>query len=531
LKILNKIHPYLFAIYPVLGLFAGNIGEFSGELVVRSLFICVIFSSILFLAWRLGVGSWRTAAILTTSSQMLIFSYGHLYNILKPMELLGVNLGRHRLLLPSYLIIFTVWIIWINRRNEYAKQINQFLSITGAILIVFPLFTLSSYFLRSNQNQTFDAIQTGNDVSAALIPKASANPDIYYIILDAYGRQDVLNEIYQFDNTSFINFLEDSGFYVAKESQSNYSTTVKSLTATLHLNYLDTLIDEYNIDPTELKFALRQNRVRAFLEARGYQSVSFDSGWENTRIRESDFYLHTGAAVQPPPYLSWTLNEFELLLIRSTLLRAYYDFRLQRIGTGEESLGTLHQKHRERILYTFQKLEEIPDWEGDYFVFAHIISPHPPFVFGPNGEPRNPDWDYTMQDGDAFPGTTENYIKGYRSQIEYLNKLLMRSIRVIQNKSEQPPIIIIQGDHGPRALFDWDSAENSNLKEAMSILNAYYLPGQVGTGLYPSISPVNSFRLVFNLYFETDFVLLEDSSYFTTQKYPFDFIAVDTSGD
>ena len=71
-----------------------------------------------------------------------------------------------------------------------------------------------------------------------------------------------------------------------------------------------------------------------------------------------------------------------------------------------------------------------------------------------------------------------------------------------------PPIIIIQGDHGP-SHFDVPSR--------MAILNAYYFPDHE-FAVYPEITPVNSFRLLFNNYFNTDFDLLEDVSYYS--QYP-----------
>ena len=48
----------------------------------------------------------------------------------------------------------------------------------------------------------------------------------------------------------------------------------------------------------------------------------------------------------------------------------------------------------------------------------------------------------------------------------------------------------------------------------MWILNAYYLPGYDGD-LYATISPVNSFRLVFNSYFGGEYDMLEDVSYYS----------------
>ena len=44
--------------------------------------------------------------------------------------------------------------------------------------------------------------------------------------------------------------------------------------------------------------------------------------------------------------------------------------------------------------------------------------------------------------------------------------------------------------------------------------------------LYPAISPVNTFRLIFNTYLGADYPLLEDISYDSPVPYVFDFSTV-----
>ena len=72
----------------------------------------------------------------------------------------------------------------------------------------------------------------------------------------------------------------------------------------------------------------------------------------------------------------------------------------------------------------------------------------------------------------------------------------------ILSKSDVAPIIILQGDHG----------------NEHKILNAYYFPREDYDLLYETISPINSFRIVFNLYFDADYELLEDESRGETKK-------------
>jgi hypothetical protein len=98
----------------------------------------------------------------------------------------------------------------------------------------------------------------------------------------------------------------------------------------------------------------------------------------------------------------------------------------------------------------------------------------------------------------------------------------MSAIDSLLAQSETPPIILLQGDHGPKGFSD-DNIEVNNFTENFAILNAYYFHDGNYSDLYPSISPVNSFRVVLNQYFDTDYPVLEDRSYFSDVVRPFDF--------
>jgi hypothetical protein len=111
------------------------------------------------------------------------------------------------------------------------------------------------------------------------------------------------------------------------------------------------------------------------------------------------------------------------------------------------------------------------------------------------------------------------YRKGYVNQAQFLNKKLLQAVDTILAESEPPPIIIIQGDHGP-----WLQPNDKR----MQILTAIYFPNHMDK-LYPTISPVNIFRLVFNLYFGGKYELLDDVSYFSPVPKLYNFSKVKNS--
>ena len=148
----------------------------------------------------------------------------------------------------------------------------------------------------------------------------------------------------------------------------------------------------------------------------------------------------------------------------------------------------------------FDKLAKVPEDKKPTFVFAHLDHTHPPFVFKENG-------DLVERPGLYF---YPRYIKQYLDQVKFANKQLATLIKKLLSESETPPIIFIQSDHGTGfQIFGIDN-KSSYLRERTSILNAQYLPGGGKKLLYPNVSPVNTFRIIFNYYFGADYPLLKD---------------------
>jgi hypothetical protein len=63
------------------------------------------------------------------------------------------------------------------------------------------------------------------------------------------------------------------------------------------------------------------------------------------------------------------------------------------------------------------------------------------------------------------------------------------------------------------------------IERRMKILNVYYLPG-VDEGLYATITPVNSFRVVFNHYFGQAYEMLDDISFYSAYDIPYNYTIV-----
>ncbi len=128
-------------------------------------------------------------------------------------------------------------------------------------------------------------------------------------------------------------------------------------------------------------------------------------------------------------------------------------------------------------------------------------------------------------DGLAFGGTPEEYQRDYIEQLTYINRQVEIAIDAILSGSSQPPIILVQGDHGPGSMLVRDSLEQTCLLERTSILSAYYLHNG-SEFLAEDLTPVNSFRVVFNELFNAQLPLLPNETYFSPQSWPYDFTPV-----
>lgn len=488
-------YPLLFAAYPVVALMGININEAEPGLLWRPLIVLVLIGLALLALLKLLLKDWDRAAVVLSILIFLFFIYGHLYLYLKKIEIAGVIIGRHRFMFPFWIVLAALGVWWAVRFLRDPRRLTPVLNIVSIFLLLYPSFQITTYVVQKEQADR--EAQAAAQLQGTSLPLGYA-PDVYYIILDAYGRQDVLMEMFGYDNAPFIDFLESRGFYVAKCSQTNYGQTMLSLTSSLNFDYLDALTGKLTAD-TDQRAPLRalgqNNRARIFLDSQGYNVVSFATDFPVSEWKDADYFLN------PPPI---GMRDFEIMLAQTSAWRIPMDM------TDESPEKRSAEWYRHRTLFALEQLEEtVPDISSPKFVFAHIVVPHHPFVFGPNGEAL----DYETS---GVPEFSEYKVK-YPDQVTYINRRIEEIVDLILETSPNPPIIIIQGDHGP-APFEV-------MERRMRILNAYYFPDNT-EGLYPAITPVNTFRLILNKYFNQDLPLLEDRSLFSEYDIPYNYVEV-----
>jgi hypothetical protein len=506
----SVIHPFLLAVYPVLFLYSHNLGE----VAFRETFapIVVILGFVLLVWGILGFSlkNWKKSGIIVSLFLVLFFSYGYFRT---PLE------GKRPVLLVTsiWILLFALGSFFTTRSKKDFTKATIILNIVAGILIAQPVLNVVTHKFRNIRQISHDSDSKFMRENLHSPTRVESYLDIYFIVLDAYAREDILRELYNFDNSEFLNFLKDKGFYIANEAVSNYCQTGLSLGSCFNLSYLDKkveMIGRDTISHDPLEGIVEKSIVVDYLKKHGYKIVAFASDRPETKFKDvADVYLVPGTSIS---MFRSVLKNMTPLPDIMAVMKTHSDF----------------DKYRQNILYILDNLGKVAGTiQSPKFVFAHVEAPHPPFVFGPNGEARNAEARFNDQDGDTLicQGrlSLEQYRTYYKDQVIFLNSRVENTVSEILRNSRRPPIIMILGDHGPRSGMKWAKPEETDAKECMSILNAYYLPNNGNRLLYPQLSPVNSFRIIFSYYFgETHFKLLPDKPYLSGEKYLYRFYDV-----
>ncbi|UCE01399.1 MAG: hypothetical protein JSW67_08855 [Candidatus Latescibacterota bacterium] len=492
------LHPFFFAGFPVLFLYARNATQLSFAVVWLPLVVTLATAGalLLLLRWRLDAAK---SGVLVTWAALLFFSYGHAARAFRNRDIDFLNLGVDGATLPLWFLLLSIGTILVLRTRRELWSVTRVLNIVGVTLVGLQIATVAYAHVTRQRTASREA------ETVAARPLLADLPDIYFIVLDGYGRADVLQRIYGLNNSRFLATLRELGFQVLEESRSNYCQTLLSLAATMNLDYIQHLLD---VDPTSkdkrpAARLLRDNRLVEQLKGLGYTFVAFESGYEYTEFPGADHYLQPGRS----------LSEFENILVATTPLAL-----AMRLGKSQYDL------HRERLDFILSKLPNVTEGRSPRFVFVHLVAPHPPFVFGPKGEPVSRQRSFDFSDGSFYyqtGGTRGEYVGKFRNQTIYITSRVEESVRqLLARTADDPPVVVLQSDHGPGSQLDWFNLPKTNHLERFGILNAIHMPGH-STQIDARLSPVNTFRLLLNAYCGETLKPLEDRSYFTVFTRPY----------
>jgi hypothetical protein len=334
-------------------------------------------------------------------------------------------------------------------------------------------------------------IATASPPTTAPAPTSTPTPappqrDVYYIVIERVPNAEILAKEFGFDNAPFLDELRKRGFVLPSRVRGPYPKTPHSISSTVNMNYLS--FPETSGDWHLVNDSLSHSTVAQLFQRKGYLYALIGSGYYALRRDKT-------ADINPVYEPSEKLDERRL--------------------------------RYEEVRFMYRKALGITRYPDVTFTFMHIETTHPPYVFDRHGR-------FLTQESYDRIGEQEAYLESLR----YANARSIELIDAIQASApaDRQPIIVFQADEGPgpegwdgrtKGHFDWTSADQRTLDIKFRIFSSYYLPGLKDTGLFPNISTVNSFRLVFNKYFGARYRLLPNRSYvFPDETRPYEFIDV-----
>jgi hypothetical protein len=404
--------------------------------------------------------------------------------------------------LVLYLLGLSAAMVYAGWKRPSYDGATRFLNIVSLVLILQPIVSLSLSAYRGS-----GAHSTALNTTEATPER---RPDIFYIILDGHGRADAIRSTIGYSESWFVGALRKQGFFVGSKSTSNYVQTELSLASSLNGIYLQSLdLPEQsdNAYRQKLDELIANSEIARYLKQRGYGYLAIRTGFPFTTFSTADLVYGESP-------------NSELLLV--TLLD------LTPLGRLHLGSGSLYETKRKLIKEALSDLTTIAETHRrPFFAVAHIMAPHPPFVFGSKGEPLDPPRPFTFSDGSDYEesgGTREEYRRGYAGQLEYIDRELLSACSSIR-RNDPDAIIILQGDHGPKSELDQESLAKTNLNEVAPILMAISAPS---TKLDPpnNLTPVNLFRVLKSGVFLDPQPLLPNKIYYSPWKKPFDLVDV-----
>lgn len=437
-----------------------SITSWLGNFLVSLLF-SVIPGFILFIVLTQIIKIPKIKAAVSTT---LIVVFFFLESELEFFSRFNSPLLRKRYILLFGIILIIILIVKALKSEKLAVHVNTYLNLLWTGLILYNVAILITLFPQVKPSSYIPKDSTFH-------VSCSKCPDIYYIILDAYTSNESLKKYWGYDNSSFTDSLKNMGFFIA-ESRTKFVQTYYSMTSAFNMSNDSSDINK--LHRYEAMQLVKNNIVTQKMNEAGYEVINL-SFFEIAN--NSAYYDFSNAGEGGEKSL---FNRF----LNNTFLKSITNL-FSELDTYEQHIKTLH------------RLVEVSETKIDRprFVYTHLLAPHQPYVI-----------DSLSGKIPFYKLSKSNSKTGYLNQLKGVNKLVLNTVEEILShyNPNNPLVIIIQGDHGFRYLPD-------NPEEGTTILNAYYLPKGVHN-LYPGISPYNTFRVVFNTYFNSNLELLEETA-------------------
>jgi hypothetical protein len=495
---LKLLYPFLFAPLWVLNSIAHNtpgaysIGELFGFVAVLLMGTGLLYAALYLVLHR--IWAVERIALLVMTAVLWFWVYVPLYGWTRGFIPLGPR--RTHALLLALVCGATLGALALGRRPPVLRRLTTFFAVMGGLLVGWSGVAIAEQQLLNWRAIHDSELVRELGVPIPVSPEAARLPrrDIYLILLDRYADSAVLREALGFENGAILDSLRSLGFTIPRLVRSNYDETYFSLPSLLNFSFI-TLEGAQTALPNYL---VVHNRAFSFIKAQGYRLVFFASRWWSPTLD------NPAADLVLPVEDRWSADQV-LTCSYSQLARAFIK------NTPLKFTSLCHPERDARyVRETFKEMEELSGAARPSFVFAHVLSPHGPYVLD-----RRCDTHFARE---GAPQRHDRYVE----QVQCVNHLVLTLVRGLLARSRVPPIILLEGDHGlpyhdpryPDPRYPNPERLPPNLlRRRFGTFGAYYLPGASRQVLGDSISLVNVLPKVFNHYFGIHLPMLPDRMY------------------
>jgi hypothetical protein len=501
-------HPLLLAAYPVLFLLSENLSEVAFGETFQPILRAMAVAGTIAIVVGLVLRDIRRGALVASAMVVVWFTYGHIQDLVSPM---GVSRDVQLTLSLVFVIVVAVGAVVL--RPTGIARLTTAVNVVALVLVAITLIGIVPYeFSRST---TAASPSPASDAG----PRPSPGPgsrDIYFLVFDRYGSVASLDDLANAHN-DLPTWLGSRGFTTADDARANYGRTTMSLAATLDMTYLDDVaarMGPASNDPGPVNEMLQDHKVGRFLQSHGYRYIHIGNWFAPTK---------TNRIADENPVLT-AQTDFGALLDQTTMGPTVNDM------LGIKAPPAHHLLHRAAALFDFNQLDLASREAGPKFVLMHILMPHEPYVFNPDG---------------SYSALSEYDSKfsplGLREQLAYTNDRIKGIVESLQSGPvDTQPIIIIEADEGPypdryskdEIGFDWSKATSAELETKYGVLLSMYLPGQSPAGtptMYHDMSLINTWPIVLDRYFDAGIPLFPDRSY-TSKSWTLPYDLTDITG-
>ncbi len=494
--------PYFLVLLPIFFILHGYnefFSFFSVKFTTLHLVAVLLTAALLYLISFIFFKKPKITALFSFWILLLILTFGSVHDLLK--KITSGFFSSYTFLLPLILLTVILLVVRMKKSSSLFLRAFTFLNI---VLISFLIYEVADGIQRfinykkdghliDNRFISFKDYKPSSTVTTA------DKPDIYFLVFDGMPSTKAMKAAWNYDNRLLDSFLLKEKFFISEDSKSNYNLTVLSISSTLNMDYTPPV--DLKQDETKMYFkasaSILNNSLTKALDKEGYQQIQYqpvsfnNKDWNGGLFFEDMLYMNYFYKTLPGRIyrdLGWHFSK----LMNNTSIK-YED---RNVKAENDLLKTV-----ELVKKSCSSNKKEPQ-----FVYAHFVLPHEPYIFDSTGK-RKP----ALQ---TVEFKEEDQPKAFVEQVKYANKVIHELITHIKTTNKKNTVIIVEGDHGYRNIYG---------KRGYMIfdnLNAIYFPDEDYQLLYPSVSPVNSFRVVLNKFFSANLPLLKDSSIFIPYTLP-----------